>query len=125
VSTNIVPPSILGIRAPGCDIFLAKLSTCRCRGAKPEIHGDGFQALRPGGGRCNRQPNKTKHKKTPPGFTGRGVLGPAGLLAVGLTSAGPDERVTLTVFVLEQVGKDRRVEARVIQLDREIVAPLA
>ena len=33
--------------------------------------------------------------------------------------------MALTAFVLEQIGEDGGVEARVIQLDREIVAALA
>jgi hypothetical protein len=37
----------------------------------------------------------------------------------------PDEGVGLGVFVVEEVGVDRSVEARVVQLDREIIAALA
>src|SRR5579863_5463444 len=38
--------------------------------------------------------------------------------------AGPDEGVTVAVLVVEEVGVDRRVEARIVQLDREVVAAL-
>src|SRR6266699_5121028 len=37
-------------------------------------------------------------------------------------AAGPDEVVALAVFGLDQAGIDRRVEARIVQLDREIFA---
>src|SRR3546814_13628282 len=40
-----------------------------------------------------------------------------------LVGAGPDEAVAV-VLVVEEVGVDRRVEARVVQLQAEIVAPL-
>ena len=58
----------------------------------------------------------------PPGIAGRGSL--RQLLPAGLAAAGPDEGVAITAFIVEQVGVDRRAEARVIQLDREIVASL-
>jgi len=47
------------------------------------------------------------------------------LVAVGLAAAGPDQGVGLGVFVVEEVGVDRSVEARIIELDREIIAALA
>ena len=47
-----------------------------------------------------------------------------GLLPAGLAIAGPDEGVAIAAFIVEQVGVDRRAEARVIQLDRDIVASL-
>ena len=46
-------------------------------------------------------------------------------VAVGLAAAGPNQGEGLGVFVVEEVGVDRSVEARVVQLDREIVAALA
>src|SRR5579871_4454315 len=36
----------------------------------------------------------------------------------------PDEGVTVALFVVEQVRVDRGVERRVVELEREIVAPL-
>ncbi len=51
-------------------------------------------------------------------------MGGPGLLAVGLAGPGPDQRVTLAVLIVEQVGEDRRVEAGVIQFDREVIAAL-
>src|SRR5271166_6188497 len=50
--------------------------------------------------------------------------GLAGSVAVGLPAARPNEGEVLAVLVVEEVGVDRRVEARIVQLDREIVAAL-
>jgi len=47
-----------------------------------------------------------------------------GSVAVRLAAAGPDQGVGLGVYVVEEVGVDRRVEARIVQLDREIIAAL-
>ena len=47
------------------------------------------------------------------------------LVAVGLAAAGPDQGVGLGVFVVEEVGVDRSVEAWIVELDREIIAALA
>src|SRR5579871_1714385 len=43
-------------------------------------------------------------------------------VAVGLAAARPDEGEALAVLVVEEVGVNRRVETRVVQLDREVVA---
>src|SRR6266487_79602 len=48
----------------------------------------------------------------------------SGSVAVLLAAAGPDEGESLAI-VLDQVGVDRNGEARIVQLDREIVAALA
>jgi hypothetical protein len=48
----------------------------------------------------------------------------SGSVAVGLTAAGPDECVALAVLIVEEVGKERCIEARIIELEREIVAAL-
>ena len=64
-----------------------------------------------------------EHKKAPAGFPD-GAFGYAGLLAVGFAGAGPDQRVALAVLIVEQVGEDRRIEAGVIQFDREVIAAL-
>jgi hypothetical protein len=45
-------------------------------------------------------------------------------VAVAATGAGPDEAEGLAALVVEEVGVDRRVEARVVELDREVVAAL-
>lgn len=58
----------------------------------------------------------------PPDIAGRGSV--RDLLAAGLAAAGPDQAVTLAAFIIEEVGVDRRAEAGVIQLDRDIVPPL-
>src|SRR6516164_8570005 len=47
------------------------------------------------------------------------------LVAVALAAAGPDQGVGLGVFVVEEVGVDRSVEARIVERDREIIAALA
>ena len=47
-----------------------------------------------------------------------------GSVAVGLSAAGPDEGEGFTILVVEEVGIDRSVEARIVQLDREIIAAL-
>jgi hypothetical protein len=51
--------------------------------------------------------------------------GAGGSVAVLLAPAGPDQAEGLAAFVVEEVGGDRRVEARVVELDREVVAALA
>jgi len=43
-------------------------------------------------------------------------------VGVGLAAAGPDEREAFAFLVLDEVRVDRSVEARIVQLDREIVA---
>jgi len=63
-------------------------------------------------------------KEGPARRTGRG-LGGVGLLAVLLAAARPDQGEALAVLVVEQVGEDRVREARVVQLEREVVAALA
>ncbi len=46
------------------------------------------------------------------------------LLAVAAAGAGPDEAVALTFLVGEEVGVDRSGEARIVELEPEIVAAL-
>ena len=45
-------------------------------------------------------------------------------VAIGFAAAGPDEREALAVLVVEEIGVNRSVEARIVQLDREVVAIL-
>src|SRR6516164_10688723 len=47
------------------------------------------------------------------------------LVAVGLAAAGPDQGVGLGVLVVEEVGVNRSVKARIVEFDREIIASLA
>ena len=54
-----------------------------------------------------------------------GARGRSGSVAVLLAAAGPDEGEGLAVLVVEEIGVDRSVEARIVELDREIVAALA
>lgn len=60
-------------------------------------------------------------ERDPPGLSGRVLLG---LLAFAATRARPDEAVAVTVLVVKEVSEDRGVEARVIELEAEIVATL-
>src|SRR5690606_5307545 len=46
------------------------------------------------------------------------------LLAVAAGRAGPDEAVALAVLVVEEVGVDRGGEARIVELEAQIVAAL-
>src|SRR5258708_14712333 len=48
----------------------------------------------------------------------------SGSVAVGLAAAGPDQGVGLSVFVVEEVGINRSVEARIVQFHRKIIAAL-
>src|SRR5207253_303930 len=64
------------------------------------------------------------HEDTPPGGAGRGVVGGSKSIAVGLAAARPDEGEAF-VLVFEEVGVNRGVETRIVELDREIVAALA
>src|SRR5262249_23323576 len=62
------------------------------------------------------------HKKSRPVDPG-GALLPAQSVAVRLADARPDQGEGLTV--VDEVGVDRSREARIIELDREVVAALA
>src|SRR5579871_3961429 len=46
-------------------------------------------------------------------------------VAVGPAAARPDQAEGLAAFVIEEVGVDRRGEARIVELDREVIAALA
>src|SRR6266851_4781258 len=46
-------------------------------------------------------------------------------VAVGPASARPDQAEGLAAFVIEEVGVDRRGEARIVELDRKVIAALA
>ena len=43
-------------------------------------------------------------------------------VGVGFAAAGPNECEGLLVLVLKEVRVDRTIEARIVQLDREVVA---
>jgi hypothetical protein len=45
-------------------------------------------------------------------------------VAVAAAWAGPDQTVALAALVVEQVGENRGVEARIVELEAEIVASL-
>ena len=69
-----------------------------------------------------QSPRRTR--KRPARMSGAFARWP-GSVAVGLAAAGPDEGVGLGAIVVEEVGVDWSVEARIVQLDREIIAALA
>src|SRR5580704_5284458 len=58
----------------------------------------------------------------PPGPAGRGIMGRS--VAPAAVGAGPDQAVALAVFVVEEVGEDRGGEARIVELQTQIVAAL-
>ena len=45
-------------------------------------------------------------------------------VAIAAVGAGPDQRVGVAFFVVEEVGVDRGVEARIVELEAQIVAAL-
>ena len=51
-----------------------------------------------------------------------GALGQSGSVAVLLATTRPDEGKGLAAFVVEEVGVDWTGEARIVELNREIVA---
>ena len=55
----------------------------------------------------------------------RAKLSKAGSVGGGLAAAGPDQCEGLAVLVVEEVRVDRSVEARIVELDREVVAAFA
>src|SRR5262249_7893473 len=63
--------------------------------------------------------------KTPPGLLRSGRCGWFRSVAVRPAAARPDQAEGLAAFVVEQVGVDRRVEAWIVELDREVIAALA
>jgi hypothetical protein len=62
-------------------------------------------------------------KPRPEVRAGRG--GVFGSVPVPPLGARPDQGVAAAVLVVEKVGVNRRVERRIVQLDREVVAALA
>src|SRR5215211_4152108 len=65
------------------------------------------------------QPNAESPARSP-GRDSGGV----GLLAVLLAAARPDQGEALAIRVIEQVGEDGRREARIVELEREVVPAL-
>lgn len=58
----------------------------------------------------------------PPGPTGRGIVGVS--VAAPTVGARPDQAVAIALLVVEEIGEDRSGEARIVQLEAEIVAAL-
>src|SRR5258707_237761 len=63
--------------------------------------------------------------KIPPGLLRAGRCRRCRSVAVRPASARPDQAEGLAAFVIEEVGVDRRGEARIVELDREVIAALA
>src|SRR5712692_7913743 len=64
-------------------------------------------------------------RETPPGLLRAGRCCRCRSVAVGPAAARPDQAEGLAAFVIEEVGVDRRGEARIVELDREVIAALA
>src|SRR6267154_709873 len=62
--------------------------------------------------------------KIPPGLLRAGRCRRCRSVAVGPAAARPDQVEGLAALVIEEVGVDRRGEARIVELDREIIAAL-
>src|SRR5260221_361596 len=62
--------------------------------------------------------------KTPPGLLRAGRCRRCRSVAVRPAAARPDQAEGLAAFVIEEVGVDRRGEARIVELDREVIAAL-
>src|SRR5579885_3876000 len=58
--------------------------------------------------------------KAPPDLVGRGLV--ERVLLTVLTRPRPQEGVAFAALVVEQVRVDRRIEGRVVELEREVVA---
>jgi hypothetical protein len=63
-------------------------------------------------------------RKKPPGSLRAGCVAWRSSVALAAIGTGPDEAAGLGAFGADEVGEDRRVEARVVELDREVVAAL-
>src|SRR5712671_6210023 len=64
-------------------------------------------------------------RKIPPGLLPGGRCCRRRSVAVGPAATRPDQAEGLAAFVIEEVGVDRRGEARIVELDREVIAALA
>src|SRR5258707_4920100 len=65
-----------------------------------------------------------EHAKPPPGLLRARRCHRCRSVAVRPAAARPDQAEGLAAFVIEEVGVDRRGEARIVELDREVVAAL-
>src|SRR5262252_1839431 len=84
--------------------------------------------LRSGKNRCSARYSTAYSslsvRKPRPDCSGRGDVAGGRSVAVVLAAAGPDQAEGLAAFVIEEVGVDRRGEARIVELDREVIAAL-
>src|SRR5260221_14788659 len=69
-------------------------------------------------------PDLADHDERPRPVSRTGPYSRPALVAARLAAARPDEGEGLAVLVVEEIGVDRRVEAGIVELDREIVAAL-
>src|SRR6266481_2744634 len=67
----------------------------------------------------------SERAKTLPGLLRAGRCRRYRSVAVRPAAARPDQAEGLAAFVIEEVGVDRRGEARIVELDREVIAALA
>src|SRR5258708_29680551 len=66
---------------------------------------------------CNEGTARSKTRRQSAPRDERGVSLGACSVSVWLAAAGPDQSVGVGIFVVEEVGVDRSVEARIVQLD--------
>lgn len=67
-------------------------------------------------------PRTLEKVDAPPGPAGRGIVGRS--VAPAAVGAGPDQAVALAFLVVEEVGEDRGGEARIVELEAQVVAAL-
>src|SRR5882762_4647203 len=108
------------VRALARSLRAAKLGALRSLG-RPDRRGTmgGLRRENGIGGLC------AVRAKIPPGLLRAGRCRRCRSVAVRPASARPDQAEGLAAFVIEEVGVDRRGEARIVELDREVIAALA
>jgi hypothetical protein len=73
---------------------------------------------------CCARPLVSNRSCEGPARTGRAGIAGTSVAVAATIGAGPDQAVTLAVLVIEEIGEDRGVEARIVELEAQIVAPL-
>ncbi len=71
-----------------------------------------------------RPPFRSGRHHEGPARTGRAGIAGVSVAVATAVGAGPDQAVALAVLVIEEIGEDRGVEARIVELEAQIVAPL-
>src|SRR5258708_22750342 len=108
-------------RALACSLRSAKSAGPRILGPARSARYDGRSEAREEGGRSG----VCRACETPPGLLRAGRCCRRRSIAVGPAAARPDQAEGLAAFVIEEIGVDRRGEARIVELDREVIAALA